>query len=837
MHLLPVIGFLALTSIASAASGEIVGKIRVQALTPELIRIEVQGPKGFEDRPTFHVVNRDFKQVKMRKTKKDGQIELSTSRWTVALPENAGQLSQVQVLSPDRAVLWTAPKTLSNSEWLPAPGQMPPSWSFADTPRLIPSAKGLVPNGSDPTSGWDVANDAPDVYVFVPKNYIELTADFLKLTGPVPMPPLYELGFTDSRYYPYHAQEALDRIDEYHRRQIPIDMFVIDTDWRLGGSHGYKADPQYFPDMPDFLKRAHEKNVKIMFNDHPEPQAQGALDPAELQYRFDGLSNLMKEGVDVWWYDRNWNVGLAQPADHLRREVWGMKLYHDVALATFPDRRPLIMANVDGIDNGNRNRPPNVAAHRYPVQWTGDTGSTFSFLRKGVENAVYEGVQGLNPWVNEDLGGHIGAPSDELYVRFLQYGAVSPMMRVHCTRGRTREPWAFGPEAEKIAVDYIKLRYRLMPLFYALAKQAYSTGLPMLRRLDLYYPQFKEASANDQFLLGDSLLVAPIVGGQEGIPVTESLFPNGLHAEYFANKDLSGEPAVKRTENNLNFDWKEGSPAEGIPADNFSARWTGQITVPTQNEGGYRLSITGDDGVRLWIDGELLVDKWEPQDSVNTVAAKTLAPGSTHEIKVEYFELTGGALCRMLIEPYRNASTSQRQVWIPPGRWSNVWSGQEVMGPQTITAEAELSEMPMWMREGAIIPTVELAQRTDLIDFGKLSLDVFPGKGAFTLYNDDHISNKYLTEGGNTIDVRSTLEDNRYTLRIEKPKGTWPLTSLRVILHIPLGREIKSVKVDGKSVTSEAGEAVVGLRAVQTIQVPVGDKKNHQVQVEFASGQ
>src|SRR5580658_8025101 len=123
-------------------------------------------------------------------------------------------------------------------------------------------------------------------------------------------------------------------------------------------------------------------------------------------------------------------------------------------------------------------------------RWTGDIGPDYEFLRRAVENAVFSGVQSLFPYESDDLGGHIANPTAEGYIRWIEYGALSPVYRPHCTHNLERMPWTFGPEAETVAHQYENMRYRLLPVFYAAAHENYETGEPILRRLDLYYPQF-----------------------------------------------------------------------------------------------------------------------------------------------------------------------------------------------------------------------------------------------------------------------------------------------------------------------------------------------------------
>jgi len=139
----------------------------------------------------------------------------------------------------------------------------------------------------------------------------------------------------------------------------------------------------------------------------------------------------------VWWYDRNWHTHLNEPAQGIRREVWGMRLYHDITERFRPERRPLIMSNVQGIDNGRRNYPPHPAAHRYPFWWTGDTSAEWESLQRGIANAVDCGVISLQPYLSEDLTGHYMRPKPELYARSLRsLASIAPAAK-RVTHGRS----------------------------------------------------------------------------------------------------------------------------------------------------------------------------------------------------------------------------------------------------------------------------------------------------------------------------------------------------------------------------------------------------------------
>lgn len=492
------------------------GNIRIQSLTPTLIRLEEKGPKGFEDRETFLVQNRKVGgECAFSVVREDDRMTLyETGELYVCLPHNAKRLSELTLKLKRGNESWK-PGRLDVFNDLPAPSHLPDFWILPDLHRIIPSEAGAVPvKGDDPDSGWDVHSDARDVYVFLPAScgYETFRKEFLALTGSVLMLPLYTFGLWYSRYHPYSEGEALEVIDTFREKNIPLDVFVADTDWREGASHGYQVNTNLFPDMRRFIELAHEKGVRVVFNDHPEPAGHYALDPKEMQYRWDGLTSILALGMDAWWFDRNWHTHLHGVNAALRKEVWGMRHYHDITQAFRPGKRALIMSNVDGIDNGKLEYPTHPAAHRYPIWWTGDTLSNWQALERGIRNGVESGVYGLLPYVHEDLAGHIGEPDAELYLRFLQFGVFSPVARLHCTCGFDRYPWRYGPDMEQIAAGYIRLRYRLLPLIYTAAYHAWKDGQPLMRRCDLEWPEESGATDSLQYLFGDDLLVAPFFG-------------------------------------------------------------------------------------------------------------------------------------------------------------------------------------------------------------------------------------------------------------------------------------------------------------------------------------
>jgi beta-glucosidase len=124
--------------------------------------------------------------------------------------------------------------------------------------------------------------------------------------------------------------------------------------------------------------------------------------------------------------------------------------------------------------------------------------------------------------------------------------------------------------------------------------------------------------------------------------------PAELRGEYFDNIALDGAPRVVRTDPRVDFAWTLNAPARGIPFDWYSVRWTGRVRVPTTGAPPRRIGVEGNDGYRLWIDGALVIDAWRKQTVGARYADVRLAPGSTHDVRLEFFESVGNARVRLV---------------------------------------------------------------------------------------------------------------------------------------------------------------------------------------------
>ena len=787
--------------------------VRVQLLSDTLVRIEAKGPKGFENRSSFTVQKRTgWEDVPFTTTSYDGHKYIKTENYTVEIPLDGGGAENCRILDASGNEIWRYNGENDASVFLPDPSDELQSWCFCDSPRVIPSEKGYKINGWKANNGWDLDNQAQDIFVFLPGgDYRTLLSDFVTLTGRSEMLPLTMLGFWDSRYYEYTEQTALQQIADYRDRGYPLDMLVIDTDWRNAESGtGYTVNKNDFPNLRRFTNAAHEKGVSLIFNDHPEPTngTKNLLDLPEVVYRNYGLKSILRQGLDWWWYDRNWWTGLKPVDDDLSIYTSGMYAFYEITKDYYESaagkgeyaRRPAIMANVDGIGNGNLEYPSELAAHRYSLQWTGDIGTTASSLEKEIKNAVFGGVREDLPYVSADLGGHTSEVTPEMYARWLQYGALSPIMRVHCTKPYSRMPRLYGDRLEAIAHTYIDMRYRLLPLFYALAHENYLTGLPIVRRLDIDYPQYEEASRNDEYLLGDSLLVAPIKDGNP-VSTTHTFTCNGhegLKAEYFANQKFEGEPEVVKYEDSPTHDWVFDAPEGLSVSDYFTARWTGEINV---GEEPVFFRVSSDDGFRLWIDDELVVDAWDVYDK--TFTTDYLPANSTHTFRAEYFD--GNNHAHIFFDVLTDGKV-ERDVFLPDGEWIDLWSGKTYSGPTTVTVSHSLETSPIFVRKGSVFALADNMESTQNGDWSHLTLDVYPDENAdakTVLYEDDGETVAYKDGKFRTTDI--TLKGGETgMLTVTAAEGSFEgerafgKRSYTVRIHAD---ELSSVTVNGESVS------------------------------------
>jgi alpha-D-xyloside xylohydrolase len=394
------------------------------------------------------------------------------------------------------------------------------------------------------------AGDAVDYYFILGPELDEVAAGYRGLTGSVPMFPQWTWGFWQCRERYESQQEILDVVAEYRRRGIPLDGIIQDWQyWQPGqwGSHDF--DPARYPDPTAMVDAVHRANAHIAISvwsrfdlglaHTAELMAAGALYPPvypnvwpkgqgkwydpfnpegrRLYWKY--LSEkLFARGFDGWWMDA------SEPE---LGGNWGEM--RELTTAAGPGAKvfnayPLMHST--GVYQGQRAESSGkrvfiLTRSAYPgqqrnaaVTWSGDTHGDWEVLRQQIPAGLNFSVTGIPYW-NTDIGGFFGGdPADpqyaELFTRWFQFGVFCPMFRVHGT-GKPKEIWRFDEATQRILIEYIHLRYRLLPYIYSVAWKVTHEGSTMLRPLVMdFRADPKARDIPDQFLFGPALMVNPV---------------------------------------------------------------------------------------------------------------------------------------------------------------------------------------------------------------------------------------------------------------------------------------------------------------------------------------
>ncbi|MFE0605965.1 glycoside hydrolase family 31 protein [Streptomyces sp. NPDC058892] len=378
------------------------------------------------------------------------------------------------------------------------------------------------------------------------------------LTGGAAVPPAWALGYQHARWGFGSAAEVRRVVAGYASRGLALSALHLDID-HYDGHRVFTVDADRFPDLPGLARELREQGVRLVSIVDPAVKAGDALHAAGLTVGSGGA--FVRDGRGREVRGEVWPGECAYPdfTDPEVREWWGglyeerlaqgfSGFWHDmnepVSFAAFGDatlprsaRHAMDGAGGDHREGHNvyalgmaragweglvRLRPAErpflfsrsgwAGMQRYGGTWSGDVETSWDGLRASLALVLGMGLCGV-PYSGPDVGGFGGSPSPELYVRWLQLGAYLPLFRTHSAiwAGR-REPWEFGAEVEEQARAVMAERERLRPYFVSLAHMARRTGAPYVRPVWWGAPEDRRLrDCEDSFLLGDALLVAPVL--------------------------------------------------------------------------------------------------------------------------------------------------------------------------------------------------------------------------------------------------------------------------------------------------------------------------------------
>jgi glucose/arabinose dehydrogenase len=402
-----------------------------------------------------------------------------------------------------------------------------------------------------------------------------------------------------------------------------------------------------------------------------------------------------------------WDSVLDQPTDTYRAQYWNMP----PGVNAIPGTTPELARDEEAIDNhwGEGSPGAGIGANRFAARWT----RTMSFAPGDYEFTVtaddgvrlyVDGVPVIDKWIDQapstyrttlplDGGAHTivmeyyehtgGAVARFGYEQVGQHPAETAWHAEYWNApGMTGAPsmptgppdlerqdetldfdWGEGSPATGITADRFVARWtKTVPLSAGVYRfsgarddgiRAYIDNVPVL---DAWTSGSADYSVDKVVQGGAHELRVEYFESGGGARAEFSydrigeVVPTdgGYAGEYFANRDLQGAPVLARQNDAIDFDWGGGAPGDGVPADNFSARWTKSLTVA--EDGSYEFTVTSDDGVRLFVDGQKVIDKWIPQSRTTYSAIRQLTQG-THQVVLEYFEANGDAVAKFAYEP------------------------------------------------------------------------------------------------------------------------------------------------------------------------------------------
>jgi hypothetical protein len=356
--------------------------------------------------------------------------------------------------------------------------------------------------------------------------------------------------------------------------------------------NGWEWNRTLFPHPEKFVAWAHRHGIALALNIHPsidstDPQYDATvaktgplkldamctlqqIDPLGQCHVFDLTqpnqiaayfalhAPITAAGVDEWWLDWCCDATSAS-APGLTPDTWLNRLYTDYL--RHDGDRWLVLSRIGGSHQGDDPvagpGPGIFAEHRYAIHFTGDTCATWGMLGFEAKLSAADGNAGI-PYVSHDIGTFNGAPirgqcspsagasgsklPAQMYARWVQLGVFQPVLRLHSNHG-ARLPWDYRGAVKRAAADALRLRESLVPYLYTVAREAYDTGLPMMRALYLQWPG-RDASYHHphEFTMGRDVLVRPVAASGNPAPATV-WFPPGKWVDYFTGRAYAG-PSV-----------------------------------------------------------------------------------------------------------------------------------------------------------------------------------------------------------------------------------------------------------------------------------------------------
>ncbi len=550
------------------------GNHEIEVINETVIRIRFLSDKVISSNP---YLNTSSREVQKQITMGSEQTTIVTDNWTLRCAHNATMpLEGVSLEINGQVFSNLHAKDTQNFGGCVSAVDLWKGWKKTNTFGGEGTTMSM-PDGILSRRGWTITSDmgdnlfvganknANEFYLFVyGRDYQKAINDFFLLTGKPPLLPRWAFGNWFARFQPWTPKDYKETLEGFRSRGMGLDVLFCDMNWHSENWFSMRYNTERFGDMSEFFKWSKSENIHLIFNHHPDgleksdPRSleilkRAGLDPENVEDLVDESINkglptwklnyrdpvvfkpywdlmlkpLLDDGVDVHWID-------GGPGLHC------MKAYYDATQKEKPSERVAIFTR----------QARGLLSHRYPLAFSGDTWVSWASLQMTLEVSLAGSAHGL--WWGHNVGGHKhGDKDDELYSRWMQVAALSSPMFLHSAGGRTmsdnrsliRRPWLRGEEAEDVAQRFIQLRYALLPYFEMAYRDMYDTGRPLTCMMPIAFPDEDDAynTNRDQFMLGQDLLVAPIMTkGVRGTASRQLWLPPGEWINWFSNQHYKG---------------------------------------------------------------------------------------------------------------------------------------------------------------------------------------------------------------------------------------------------------------------------------------------------------
>ena len=422
--------------------------------------------------------------------------------------------------------------------------------------------------------------DSIDYYFFYGPDLDKVVADYRELTGQAPMFGRWAYGFWQCKNRYKSQDEILGVARKYRELHIPVDNIV--QDWFWWNRKGEFTFNKNYPDPKGMVDELHSDHFHLMISIWPffEPGSKNydymnqqgwfvdkfkfakppyhtdamavydATSPEARKFYWSEIDKaLFNIGIDAWWMDT------TEPETEGQEE--NILLNHKLAAGSgnrYVNAYPLL--DTGAVYEGQRSasgkkrvyilsRSAFAGSQRNSVTaWSGDINSDFFTLRRQIPAGLNFALSGIPYWTT-DIGGFVfGNPDDpafrELFIRWFQFGTFSPILRVHGTRSPDQnELWSYGSDAQKILVNFDRLRYRMLPYIYSLAWKTTSEGYTPMRPLVMDFRTDERAlNIGDQFMFGTALLVNPVT--EPAASLRQLYLPNANWYDFWSGTSTQG---------------------------------------------------------------------------------------------------------------------------------------------------------------------------------------------------------------------------------------------------------------------------------------------------------